>query len=150
MTMDMMVNKITRQINPFFSSALWALTAGIFHFSISKPSKLYGSHPLHYVLVCKIHVYMLKMILSILLTDILFLNKICLLLVYNKFCSQFDTNLAAIPRTKFLSTSRILGSFSLFSDKFIYFFLCNIAYRAWIFSLKVAKRLFTQSTFSHW
>ena len=46
------VNKITRQITPLFSSTLWALSVGIFHFSISIHSKLYRSHPLQYVLVC--------------------------------------------------------------------------------------------------
>ena len=33
------VNMIARQMTPFFSSTLWALSAGIFHFCISGPSK---------------------------------------------------------------------------------------------------------------
>ena len=52
MTMKVGVNKITKQMTPLFSSTLWALSVGIFHFSISIHSKLYGSHPLQYVLVC--------------------------------------------------------------------------------------------------
>ena len=39
MTITLGVNMITRKITTFFSSALWALFVGIFHFCISKLSK---------------------------------------------------------------------------------------------------------------
>ena len=59
MTITLGVNMITRKTTPFFSSTLWVLFVGIFHFCISKPSKFssMGSPPLHYVLVCKIHIW---------------------------------------------------------------------------------------------
>ena len=38
-TITLGVNMITRQMTPFFSCTLWALSAGIFHFCISRPSK---------------------------------------------------------------------------------------------------------------
>lgn len=64
------VNIITRQMAPFFSTTLWALSLGVFHFSITVHSKFifYGIPPLHYVLVCNIHIHTPKKALSILLT----------------------------------------------------------------------------------
>ena len=51
--------------DPIFLFVLWALSFGIFHFRISKPSKFSSmGPPFAYVLVCKIHIYMLKMSLS--------------------------------------------------------------------------------------
>ena len=38
--MTLGINMITRKMNPFFSSTLWALSVDIFHFCISRPSKL--------------------------------------------------------------------------------------------------------------
>ena len=38
-TIILRVNMITRQMSPFFSSNLWALSVGIFHFRISRRSK---------------------------------------------------------------------------------------------------------------
>ena len=58
------VNMITRQITPFFSYTLWPLSVGKFHFCV----KFHGVPLLHYVLVCKIHIYTPKMALSSLLT----------------------------------------------------------------------------------
>ena len=55
--------------DPIFSSTLWALSAVIFYFWISRPSKIqfHGVPPLS-----SGHVYMLKMTLSSLLTKISF------------------------------------------------------------------------------
>ena len=56
--------------------------------------------PLHCVLFCKIHIYMLKMTatLSRLLTKIsFFYKKFANFWFDNMFCSQFDINLALIP-----------------------------------------------------
>ena len=39
MTVTLEVNMITRQMTPFLSSTFWALSVGIFHFCISRPSK---------------------------------------------------------------------------------------------------------------
>ena len=67
---------ITRQMAPFFSSTLWALSVGIFPFCISRPSKFnsIGSLlSLNYVLVCKTHFCMSKMAHWSLLTSISFL-----------------------------------------------------------------------------
>ena len=46
-TTNLGVNTITRQMTPFFSSILWFLSIGIFHFCISRPSKFnsIGVHP---------------------------------------------------------------------------------------------------------
>ena len=38
--MTLGINMIPRKMNPFFSSTIWALSVDIFHFSISRPSKL--------------------------------------------------------------------------------------------------------------
>ena len=78
MTITRGVNMVTRQMTPFSASTLWALSVGIFHFCISRPSKFssMGSlPPLHYVLVSKIQIYMPKMTISILLTCISFFYK---------------------------------------------------------------------------
>ena len=93
MTITLGVNMITRQMILFFSSTLWALSVGIFHFCISRPSKFTSveSPPLHYGLFFRIQIYMPKMGLSI---DIFFYIK------YADFwyiCLQFDTNLAPVP-----------------------------------------------------
>ena len=39
MTINPGVSKITKQMTPFFSSTLWALSVGTFHFCIARPSK---------------------------------------------------------------------------------------------------------------
>ena len=54
--------------------------------------------PLHYILVCKIHIYMPKMTLSSLLTLIFVLCIKFANLVYNTFCSQVAANLTPIQR----------------------------------------------------
>ena len=62
-------------ITPFFSSTFWALSVGIFHFRISRPSKFNFMGfllTLHLVMVCKIHTYMPRMTLLTLLTNISF------------------------------------------------------------------------------
>ena len=67
---------INRQMTPFFSSTLWALSINIFYFCISIPSNFSSiGSPFPYVLVCKIHIYMVKMILSSLLTQIPFFYR---------------------------------------------------------------------------
>ena len=58
--------------DPIFSSTLWALSAVIFYFCISRPSKFNSMGSPLYLLVCKVHVYVLKMTLSSLLTKISF------------------------------------------------------------------------------
>ena len=71
MTITPGVNMITRKMTPIFSSTPQALSVGIFHFCISRPSKF--SPPLHFALFCKMQIYMPKMTLSPLLTWISFL-----------------------------------------------------------------------------
>ena len=68
------------------------------NFYISRTSKFSSiGDSLHYVLVCKINIYVLKMtFLSRLTLEILFLCKI---FWYNMFCSKFVTNLVPIPWT---------------------------------------------------
>ena len=68
----------------FFSSFLWALSVGIFHFCFSRPSKFnsMGSPSLHYVLVYNIHTCMLKITLSSLLTSVSFFYVKCANLLY--------------------------------------------------------------------
>ena len=97
MTKTLRVNMMARQMTPFFSSS------SVIHLHISflflKTFKIqfHGIPLLHYVpanddTFKPVH------------TDILFLRKICQLLLYNIFCSQFDTNLAPILLT--ISPSR--------------------------------------------
>ena len=71
MTITLRVNMITRKMTPFFSSVLQALSIGIFNFSFKDLQNL--SPLLHFVLFCKIHIYMPKITLSSLLTWISFL-----------------------------------------------------------------------------
>ena len=69
-----------------------------FHFCVSRHSKFssMGSPPpLHYVLVCKIQIYIPKMILPSLLTSLLAYKPINLL----TFSVYFGNNMVAIPRT---------------------------------------------------
>ena len=69
---------ITRQMTTFSASTLWALSIGIFHFRIFRPSKFSSmgslSH-LRFVLVCKMHIYIPKMTLLSLLTYTSFFYK---------------------------------------------------------------------------
>ena len=65
MTITPAINMVTGQMTLFRSSTL---SVGIFHFCISRN----GVRPLHYDLVCKIHIYMPKMTFSSLLTKISF------------------------------------------------------------------------------
>ena len=69
MTVNLGTNMINRQMSPFFSSTLWALSLVSLIFAFQYIS------PWHYVLVCKIHIYMLKMTLWILLYKIMFYIK---------------------------------------------------------------------------
>ena len=55
MTITLAVNMITRQMTPFFSPTLWALSVGIFHFDIS--FQFYGVSYFNYCFVSKLHVY---------------------------------------------------------------------------------------------
>ena len=71
MTITVEVNMITRKITPFFKSNLQALSIGIFNFSFQDLQNWVP--PLHFLLLCKIHIYMPKMTLSSLLTWISFL-----------------------------------------------------------------------------
>ena len=67
----MRTNMINRQMTPFFSSTLSALSVGIFNFYISRTQNSVSGVPsLHYVLVCKIHIYVQKVTLWNLLTNI--------------------------------------------------------------------------------
>ena len=67
------LSKHDNQTNdPIFYVYSLSSTIGIFHFCISRPSKFSSMGllpPLHYVLVCKIHIYMRKITLSNLLTQ---------------------------------------------------------------------------------
>ena len=65
-------------------------------------------HPLHYVIVCKIHGR--DDTFKLFNLDILFLYKLCWLLGYNMFCSRFDTNMAPIPCTTIFSRYRIIAN----------------------------------------
>ena len=66
-TIPLAVNMITRQMTPFFSSTLWDLSIGMFHFKTYK-IQFHGSFLLCSSLVCKIHICMLKKTFSRLLT----------------------------------------------------------------------------------
>ena len=109
-----------QDITPFFSSTLWALFFGIFHFSISRPSKVYGRHPLLYLLVCKIRIYMLKMILSILLTYIKF--------AYLWYITSFVPNLISTwPQSHGLSCSALWGFWDSLASFLINLFISSFA-----------------------
>ena len=72
MTITLGVNMMNKKMNPFFfSSTLQALSIGIFNFSFQDLQN--SVPPLHFVLFCKIHIYVPKMTLLILLTWISFL-----------------------------------------------------------------------------
>ena len=66
---------ITVWANDYFLCNFWPLSIGLFHFCISRHSK-FNSMGWNYVLICKTHIYMLKMILASLLTQISFSNRI--------------------------------------------------------------------------
>ena len=67
------VNMITKQMTPFFSSTRRALFTGIFIFAfLDLQNSVLWDPPLHYVLVCKIHIYMPKMTLWSMLKQISF------------------------------------------------------------------------------
>ena len=48
-TINLEVNMTNRQMTPFFSSTLWALSVGVFYFSISRPLKFISLGP-HFAL----------------------------------------------------------------------------------------------------
>ena len=81
MTITLKVNMITRQVTPFFSNTLWTLSFGIFHFCNSWSS---WGPPLYYILVCKMHIYMLIQdnTFKPVNIDTLFLQKSCQYLLY--------------------------------------------------------------------
>ena len=59
MTLILGVNMITKQMNPFFSPSLKALSVGIFYFLFQDlQNSIPRGSPLTYVLVCKIYIYM--------------------------------------------------------------------------------------------
>ena len=113
------VNIITRQMNPFFPSTLLASSVGIFHFCISRPSKVssMGSLPhLHSVLICKIHIYMPKI-----KDRFLFSKK------FANFCyvTSFVPNLILIwSRSHELSTLKKVLEHFLPSTSYLISFLC--------------------------
>ena len=95
MTIIWEVNMITRQMTPFFLFILWVLFVGIFHFCISRRSKFSSTEylpSLHYVLVCKVLIYIPKMTLSSLLRWTFVFKKIA------NFCymTSFVPNLILI------------------------------------------------------
>ena len=77
---------------------LWALIIPIFHFCISRPSKFNCmGHPFALCSgLLKTQLHAKDDIFKPADIDIFFLQKTCQRLAYNMFCSQFNTNLAAI------------------------------------------------------
>ena len=80
MTITLEVVMIARQINPFFiyslSSIRWYISFLVFQ-NLRNSISL-GSPLLHYVLACKIHIYMPNNdTLNPVIIDILFLHNIC-------------------------------------------------------------------------
>ena len=101
---------ITLQMTPFFHLLfhLYLFVHFIFAFQDLENSVPWGP-PLHYLLVYKIHFHMPKMTLWSLLAYIyFFLQKVCKLLVYNMFCSQYDNKLTPIPWTKLNLRKKII------------------------------------------
>ena len=90
--------KITiRQANPFFYLLFELLSVGLFHLCISKDlqNSISSVLHLHYVLVCKINVYLPMLTLNIdMRSYIKFANFWYILLFF-----QFDTNMGPIPWT---------------------------------------------------
>ena len=72
-------------------------------------TQFFGVPPLHYVLVCKTQIYMLKMTLSISLTYISFsyIKFANILYITNLFCSQANNNRVLIPRKTVLNVKLI-------------------------------------------
>ena len=121
---------ITRNITHFFPCTLWALSVSTFNFCISRPSKFssMGSlSPLHYVLVCKIHIYMPKMTLSSLLTQASFFYKkfanfryitcfvLNLILIWSRFHGQSTLKKVLeyyLPSTTYLILAPSLAPFN--------------------------------------
>ena len=98
MNTPLQVSILTWQMAPFFSSTHWDLSVGIFIFAFQdiQNSVPWGPPPpLHYVLVCKIQIYIPKMILPSLLTSLLAYKPINLL----TFSVYFGNNMVPIPRT---------------------------------------------------
>ena len=97
MTITLGVNRIIRQMTPFFSSTFWAKSVAQFHCCISLSSRFSSiGSPSAWFLVCKIQIYIPKMKLWSLLTLVSFFYRTLLNLVYNMFRSKFDTNMAPI------------------------------------------------------
>ena len=97
-------------MTPFFHLLfhLYPFVHFIFAFQDLENSVPWGP-PLHYLLVYKIHFHMPKMTLWSLLAYIyFFLQKVCKLLVYNMFCSQYDNKLTPIPWTKLNLRKKII------------------------------------------
>ena len=94
------VNMSTWKITPFFHLLfeLYSLVYFIFVFQ-NLQTQFRGIPYLHYFLVSKIHIYILTMTLSSLLTWISFSCIKFANFWYNMFCSKFDTNLAQVPWT---------------------------------------------------
>ena len=92
MTKTLRVNMMARQMTPFFSSLSVILLYISFLFLKTFKIQFHDAPLSHYVLANDDFFKLVN-------TDILFLRKICQLLVYNIFCSQFDTNLAPILLT---------------------------------------------------
>ena len=93
MTVILEGNMITRQMTPFFPSAIGVFFVGIFHFCISRSS---NSIPWGLPWYAISRIYMTKMTLSSLLTQV---SVFYIKFLHNMFCSQFDTNLVLIPLT---------------------------------------------------
>ena len=70
MTITPRVNMMSRKMTPFFSSNLWAVSGGIFHFCISRDLKNFKKFPFCIMSWSVNHIYILKMTLSNLSTYI--------------------------------------------------------------------------------
>ena len=128
MTINPGANMITRQLTPFFfvnslSSIRWFIS--FLHLKTFKIQFL-GVPPLYYFLVCKIHIFMLKMTLSRLFTQISFFY--IKFKQFNLFCSQFGNNLVPNPWTSNLYACLILR-IQLQATKIDFFFISNLMSR---------------------
>ena len=76
MTITLGVNRIIRQMTPFFSSTFWAVSVAQFHCYISRSSRFsFMGSPSAWFLVCKIQIYIPKMKLWSLLTLVSFFYR---------------------------------------------------------------------------
>ena len=133
MTITWVLSMITWQMVALFPSTLWALSVGIFHFCISKPSKFIPWGPsclcIMFWSVKFTHLHAKDDSLKSVNIDIFFLHKIRQLSLYDMFCLQFGTNFVPISWLKY------------FEESFWAFFalnlLCNISNKFSIFCLFV-------------